>query len=163
MTERFYRFAPALFGVLALLAWEGGSRIFDVPVYLVPGPLAVVAAFLQDPRGLLLSLASTLAVTFAALVASAVMGGGDGGRDVRQPSGSGGDPAMGGDFAGDADRRDRAVDHRLGRRSVRLAGGVRDDRGVLSGVREYRDGPCLGAAGTGRFVSPVRRQPLAAR
>ena len=74
MTERFYRFAPALFGVLALLLWEGGTRIFDVPVYLVPGPIAVVDAFLQDPSGLLLSLTSTLAVTFAALVASAVMG-----------------------------------------------------------------------------------------
>jgi NitT/TauT family transport system permease protein len=74
MTERFYRLAPALFGVLALAMWEAAVRIFDVPVYLVPGPFAVVAAFLQDPRGLLMSLASTLAVTFAALVASAVMG-----------------------------------------------------------------------------------------
>jgi NitT/TauT family transport system permease protein len=74
MTERFYRLAPALFGILALLLWEGAVRLFDVPVYLVPGPLAVVAAFLQDPKGLLLSLASTLAVTFAALIASAVLG-----------------------------------------------------------------------------------------
>jgi NitT/TauT family transport system permease protein len=74
MTERFYRLAPALFGGLALLLWEGAVRFFDVPVYLVPGPLAVAAAFLQDPNGLLLSLASTLAVTFAALIASAVLG-----------------------------------------------------------------------------------------
>jgi NitT/TauT family transport system permease protein len=75
MTERLYRLAPALFGVLALLMWEAAVRAFDVPVYLVPGPLAVLAAFFQDPAGLLLSLASTLAVTFAALVASAAMGG----------------------------------------------------------------------------------------
>jgi NitT/TauT family transport system permease protein len=74
MTERLYRFAPALFGVLALVLWEGAVRVFDIPIYLVPGPLEVVAAFLQDPAGLLVSLASTLAVTFAALVASAVMG-----------------------------------------------------------------------------------------
>jgi NitT/TauT family transport system permease protein len=74
MNERIYRFAPALFGVLALLLWEGAVRAFDVPVYLIPGPVAVVEAFLQDPEGLLLSLASTLAVTFAALLASAVMG-----------------------------------------------------------------------------------------
>jgi NitT/TauT family transport system permease protein len=74
MTERFYRLAPALFGVLALLLWEGAVRLFDVPVYLVPGPLAVLSAFLQDPKGLLVSLASTLAVTFAALIASAVLG-----------------------------------------------------------------------------------------
>ena len=75
MTERFYRLAPTFFGLLALALWEAAVRLFDVPVYLVPGPIAVVAAFLQDPAGLLQSLASTLAVTFAALVASAVMGG----------------------------------------------------------------------------------------
>jgi NitT/TauT family transport system permease protein len=74
MTDRFFALAPTLFGVLALVAWEGATRIFGVPVYLVPGPLAVVAAFLQDPKGLLLSLVSTLVVTFAALVASAAMG-----------------------------------------------------------------------------------------
>jgi NitT/TauT family transport system permease protein len=74
MTELLYRFAPALFGLLALLLWEAAVRLFDVPVYLIPGPVAVVQAFLQDPKGLLSSLASTLAVTFAALLASAVMG-----------------------------------------------------------------------------------------
>lgn len=74
MTGRFYRLAPALFGILALVLWEAATRIFDVPVYLIPGPVAVVTAFLQDPKGLLVSLASTLAVTFAALVASAAMG-----------------------------------------------------------------------------------------
>lgn len=75
MTEdRFYRLAPALFGVLALLAWESAVRAFQVPVYLVPGPLAVVQAFLKDPGGLLLSLASTLSVTVAALAASAILG-----------------------------------------------------------------------------------------
>jgi NitT/TauT family transport system permease protein len=75
MTERFYRFAPAIFGLLALALWEATVRIFDVPIYLVPGPIAVSQAFFQDPIGLLSSLASTLAVTFAALLASAVMGG----------------------------------------------------------------------------------------
>jgi NitT/TauT family transport system permease protein len=75
VTERFYRLAPAGFGLLALVLWEAVVRLFDVPEYMVPGPLAVLSAFLQDPRGLLLSLASTLTVTFAALVASAVVGG----------------------------------------------------------------------------------------
>jgi NitT/TauT family transport system permease protein len=75
MTEHLYRFAPTLFGLLALAIWELVVRIFDVPPYLVPGPITIVAAFLQDPGGLLLSLASTLSVTFAALVASAIMGG----------------------------------------------------------------------------------------
>jgi NitT/TauT family transport system permease protein len=75
MTERFYQFAPAMFGVLALLLWEIAVRAFDVPVYLVPGPIAVVEAFLKDPAGLLMSLASTLLVTFVALVAAALLGG----------------------------------------------------------------------------------------
>jgi NitT/TauT family transport system permease protein len=75
MTERFYRAVPILFGLVALALWEGAVRFFHVPVYLVPGPSTVVAAFLQDPKGLLLSLASTLAVTFVALIASAVIGG----------------------------------------------------------------------------------------
>jgi NitT/TauT family transport system permease protein len=75
MTDRLYRFAPTLFGLLALAIWELVVRLFDVPTYLVPGPIAIVSAFLQDPYGLLLSLASTLSVTFAALVASAIMGG----------------------------------------------------------------------------------------
>jgi len=75
MTERFYRLAPALFGILTLIVWQGVVWVFDIPIYLLPGPLAVLGAFLQDPDGLLLSLASTLAVTFAALVASAVVGG----------------------------------------------------------------------------------------
>jgi NitT/TauT family transport system permease protein len=74
MTERLYRLAPAAFGLLALALWEAAVRFFNVPVYLIPGPSTVVAAFLQDPGGLLLSLASTLAVTFAALIASAVLG-----------------------------------------------------------------------------------------
>ena len=74
MTERFYRLAPTLFGLLALVLWEAAVRLFDVPVYLVPGPIAVLQAFFKDPGGLLLSLASTLLVTFTALVASAVLG-----------------------------------------------------------------------------------------
>ena len=36
MSDRLYRFAPALFGVLALLLWEAAVRFFDVPVYLIP-------------------------------------------------------------------------------------------------------------------------------
>ena len=50
------RFAPALFGLLALVAWEAAVRLTGVPVYLVPGPVAIVGAFLADPVGLLLSL-----------------------------------------------------------------------------------------------------------
>lgn len=74
MPERLYRLAPGVFGLLALVAWEWATRAFEVPFYIVPGPIAVVEAFLRDPRGLLLSLASTLTVTFVALISSAVLG-----------------------------------------------------------------------------------------
>jgi NitT/TauT family transport system permease protein len=68
------RYAPALFGLAALVAWEAAVRITQVPSYLVPGPSAIVWAFLADPSGLLWSLASTLLVTFAALLVAALLG-----------------------------------------------------------------------------------------
>ncbi|HET8996693.1 MAG TPA: ABC transporter permease subunit [Acetobacteraceae bacterium] len=70
----FLRLAPGLFGLLALAAWEAAVRITHVPVYLVPGPIAIVGAFLADPAGLLMSLLSTLTVTFAALLVAATLG-----------------------------------------------------------------------------------------
>jgi NitT/TauT family transport system permease protein len=68
------RWAPLLFGLLALALWEAAVRIGEVPVYLLPGPMAVVGAFVTDPVGLLQALASTLFVTFAALAVAAVLG-----------------------------------------------------------------------------------------
>jgi NitT/TauT family transport system permease protein len=75
MKAAVVRFAPALFGVLALVAWEAAVRLTGVPAYLVPGPLAIIGAFLADPVGLLSALVATLVVTFAALIAAAVLGG----------------------------------------------------------------------------------------
>jgi NitT/TauT family transport system permease protein len=68
------RFAPALFGLLALAGWEAAVRLSGVPVYIVPGPVAILQAFLADPTGLLTSLASTLVVTFTALLTAALLG-----------------------------------------------------------------------------------------
>ena len=68
------RFAPSLFGLLSLAAWEVAVRLGGVPVYVLPGPLAIIAAFVADPMGLLGSLASTLIVTVTALLASATLG-----------------------------------------------------------------------------------------
>lgn len=68
------KWAPALFGLLALALWEAAVRIGGVPVYILPGPIAVASAFAADPVGLLQSLASTLFVTFAALIVAAVLG-----------------------------------------------------------------------------------------
>jgi NitT/TauT family transport system permease protein len=68
------RWAPAVFGLLAMALWEAAVRIGDVPVYELPGPIAVAGAFAADPIGLLTALASTLFVTFAALLVAAVLG-----------------------------------------------------------------------------------------
>ncbi len=68
------RAAPLLFGVLALLGWETAVRVGGVPPYILPGPVAILHAFLADPALLLGSLLSTLAVTAVALLASCVLG-----------------------------------------------------------------------------------------
>jgi NitT/TauT family transport system permease protein len=68
------RLAPWLFAALFLVLWESAVRLSGVPEYLVPGPVAIVGAFLADPPLFLASLASTLGVTFAALAVSAVAG-----------------------------------------------------------------------------------------
>lgn len=70
-----YRLAPFLFGLLALIAWEAVVRLAEVPAYIIPGPSAVLRAFVNDPFGLLISLASTLLVTFVALLVAAILGG----------------------------------------------------------------------------------------
>lgn len=68
------RAAPLLFFAFMLLVWEALVRLTNVPAYLVPGPWAIISAFLQSPGLLLGSLASTLVVTFVALVVSAIVG-----------------------------------------------------------------------------------------
>jgi NitT/TauT family transport system permease protein len=68
------KYAPSLFGLLALLVWEAAVRISGVPSYLVPGPTAIIGAFMADPAGLLFSLASTLVVTFVALLVATALG-----------------------------------------------------------------------------------------
>ena len=65
---------PAITFLLALVLWEAIVRILDIPSYLVPGPLAIAAAFLADPAGLLRALLATLAVTAASLLFACVLG-----------------------------------------------------------------------------------------
>ncbi len=68
------RVLPALFAVLFLALWEIAVRVYGVPSYIVPGPVAIATAFAAAPALLLGSLASTLLVTLAALLASCVLG-----------------------------------------------------------------------------------------
>jgi NitT/TauT family transport system permease protein len=68
------KWAPAGFGLLALVLWELAVRVSGIPVYQLPGPIAIIGAFAADPVGLLGALASTLIVTFAALLVAALLG-----------------------------------------------------------------------------------------
>jgi NitT/TauT family transport system permease protein len=65
---------PALFAVLALMAWEAAVRLAEIPSYLLPGPWAIGRAFLADPVGLLSALLVTLLVTATALVCACLLG-----------------------------------------------------------------------------------------
>ena len=65
---------PIIAGIVALLLWQGAVWATGVPAYLVPGPAAIVQAFLAAPALLLGSLLSTLVVTFTALAVSTGLG-----------------------------------------------------------------------------------------
>ena len=68
------RAAPLLFAALVLIAWQGAVWWWQIPAYLLPGPLAIVRAFTADAAGLLAALVATLAVTGAALILATVAG-----------------------------------------------------------------------------------------
>ena len=67
--------APFAVGVAFLALWELVVRAKGIPVYILPGPLAVAQALWTDGPSLLGSLLVTLRVTLAALAAAAVLGG----------------------------------------------------------------------------------------
>ena len=66
--------APAAFALLILAAWEAAVRLSGIPPYILPGPIAIGAAFWADPALLLFSLLSTLEVTAVALAAACLLG-----------------------------------------------------------------------------------------
>jgi NitT/TauT family transport system permease protein len=68
------RLAPLLSFIASLAAWQVAVMAAHMPAYLLPGPVAIVAAFAADAGGLLRALLATLSVTFAALLAACVLG-----------------------------------------------------------------------------------------
>ncbi len=68
------KYAPAILALVALALWEAAVRFWQVPAYLVPGPIAIGAAFLADAPLLLRSLLMTLIVTGLALITSVILG-----------------------------------------------------------------------------------------
>jgi NitT/TauT family transport system permease protein len=74
MNKTVQRIAPVVFGLLGLGLWQGLVWGLAVPPYVLPGPVAIVAAYAGDAGVLNAALLSTLTVTFAALLVSVVLG-----------------------------------------------------------------------------------------
>jgi NitT/TauT family transport system permease protein len=67
--------APLLLGLLVLALWEGLVRLFGVPPYVLPGPLAIGCALIADWPLLSASMLVTLRVALLALLAAVGLGG----------------------------------------------------------------------------------------
>jgi NitT/TauT family transport system permease protein len=65
---------PAVIGVIVLVVWEVLVRVNQVPVYILPGPLLIIATLFRDWGTLYPSLLVTLAITGAALLVATVAG-----------------------------------------------------------------------------------------
>jgi len=65
---------PLIFGIVLLAAWEGAVRAYEIPVYVVPGPLAILHALKTDGADLFAGLLVTLEVTVVALMLAALTG-----------------------------------------------------------------------------------------
>jgi NitT/TauT family transport system permease protein len=68
------RIAPFAFGLVALSFWQGAVWMLKVPPYVLPGPIAIVTAYVNDYHVLNPALLSTLTVAFAALLAATAIG-----------------------------------------------------------------------------------------
>jgi NitT/TauT family transport system permease protein len=67
---------PILVGLCFLGGWEVLVRVEDIPVYILPGPIRIAAKLVEDWGTLSDSLLVTLQITFLALLAAVVGGGG---------------------------------------------------------------------------------------
>lgn len=67
-------FAPVVVGLAVLLLWQAVVTVFDVPTYLVPAPLVVFHALIDDHVLLLHALWFTLRITFFALALAVALG-----------------------------------------------------------------------------------------
>lgn len=75
MSERLVRWAaPLAVGVVVLVLWHVLVKAFDVPKFLVPGPLLVLDTLIADWGLLFNSLLVTLKITFGAFFLAVVIG-----------------------------------------------------------------------------------------
>lgn len=66
--------APLAVGVLFLIVWEAAVTAFEVPHYVLPGPVSVVETLVRDWQILILSLLNTLRTTLWAFLGAALGG-----------------------------------------------------------------------------------------
>jgi NitT/TauT family transport system permease protein len=69
------RLAPAVLGLVILALWEGLTRAFEVPPYVLPGPFTILRALVEDRALLFASLLVTLRIAVLALLAAVTLGG----------------------------------------------------------------------------------------
>jgi NitT/TauT family transport system permease protein len=74
MKTRIELAAPFVFGAMALGLWQFTVWAMGVPPYVLPGPIAIAAAYAGDYAVLNPALVSTLTVTFTALAAATAIG-----------------------------------------------------------------------------------------
>ena len=75
MAERWSRFiAPLVLGLLALGLWEAVVRAFDIPPYLLPGPIVILKTLVIDWGTLMESWWITMSISLAALTVAVVLG-----------------------------------------------------------------------------------------
>ena len=65
---------PIMVLAAGVAAWELVVRLYDIPPYLLPGPLAVVKTLITDWPALAQSLLTTLQTTFEGFIAAAIGG-----------------------------------------------------------------------------------------
>lgn len=66
--------APAVVGILALLAWDISVRVLALPPYILPGPWLVLKTLVSDWHELFPSLIITLEITVVAFIAAIISG-----------------------------------------------------------------------------------------
>lgn len=66
--------APVVVGVVFVALWQFICTAFDVPVFLIPSPLAIATTLVEDWTLLSSALLSTLKVTFLAFFLAVVIG-----------------------------------------------------------------------------------------
>jgi len=73
--EQFVKIAaPLLVGILFLLFWQIAVVAYEMPKYILPGPIEIMKSLITDWKTLLTALLMTLKITLLAFVIAVVLG-----------------------------------------------------------------------------------------